>query len=221
MKRVRWLHIICLVLLSISGYGQSRSDTILSRERWEELTKKLDYGEVSERPEQPDKPPPPEPVDGNGATALRILLFILAGAGIAILIAMLLGVGKPKDKKLKEEQIDISSLEEDLPGTELDSYLDQALRQEDYRLAVRLHYLRLLQVLTEHNHIHWKPDKTNREYLLETAEHTWHDEFRTLTNLFERIRYGRLPLDRPTYEAVRARFAGLHQRFAPQKTARV
>jgi len=223
MKKQQWLLgiLVVAVFLSTTSYGQSGPGDSLSRQRWEELTKKLDYGEVTERPPQPDKSPPSAPIDGNGASALRILLFILAGAGVAILVAMLLGVGKPRDKNLNGNAIDITTLEEDLPGAELDDYLARALQQEDYRLAVRLHYLQLLQLLSEKEHILWKVDKTDREYLLETASHPWHNELETLTALFERIRYGRLRIDRPTYGAVRARFEALHQRIAQDKKSPV
>lgn len=225
MNKRQWTTYLAMVVMvaafSVAIYGQSQPQDSLSRKRWKELTEKLDYGEARQRPEQPDKPPPTDPVDGNGATALRILLFILAGVGLAILAAMLLGVGKPKDKKLSNGQLDITTIEENLPGTELESFLERALRQEDYRLAVRLHYLQVLQLLAEKDYIVWKADKTNREYLLETAAHPWHNEWETLTGLFERIRYGRLSIDHSLYTAVRARFDALQQRLTTQKTARL
>lgn len=221
MKKRISIYFPVLLMLSLSARGQPGAGDSLSRERWVELTEKLDYGEVIERPDQPDQPPPPDPIDGNGATALRIVLFILAGAGLAILAAMLLGVGKPKDKKLKDGQIDIAALEEDLPGTDLEGYLERALREENYQLAVRLHYLQLLQLLAEKEYIIWKADKTNREYVLETTARPWHKEWEALTGLFERIRYGRLLIDRSTYGAVRARFTALHRRIAQQKPANV
>ena len=50
---------------------------------------------------------------------------------------------------------------ENLKEADIDSFLDDALRNQDYRLTVRLMYLNIIKSLANKELINWKIDKTN------------------------------------------------------------
>jgi hypothetical protein len=209
-QRIGWYGVLSLwiILLGCFPPALPAQPEELSRETWEEAVEGLDYGEVKQQEDKPpkDSNPQRDTISGNAAGAVRLLLIALAVIAIAILIAILLGVGKAKNKKLKDQEITIDTLEENLPESDVDPFLRQALANEDYRLAVRLLYLGTLQQLANNRLIEWKRNKTNREYLIETRYRPWSEEWRSLTHIFERIRYGGQTIDKNTFES-------LHQRF--------
>jgi len=208
-QRIGWYGVLGLwiILLGCIPPVLPAQSSTFSRDTWEEAIDGLDYGDVEQREEKPQKDKSAKPpISGNAAGAVRALLIVLAVVAVAMLIAILLGVGKAKNKKLKDQEITIDNLEENLPESDVDPFLRQALAEEDYRLAVRLLYLRTLQQLAAGRLIEWKRDKTNREYLLETRHQPWSGEWRSLTQIFERIRYGGQAIEKDT-------FASLHERF--------
>ena len=79
---------------------------------------------------------------------------------------------------------------EDLHALDLDTLLTQAEADRNYRLAVRLGYLRVLRQLSDKELIQWKPDKTNHDYLFELPNGPLPAAFRELTRQFEYVWYG-------------------------------
>jgi len=52
---------------------------------------------------------------------------------------------------------------QDIGELDITALLAQALASQNYRVAVRLYYLRALHVLAKTGKIVWKKDKTNRD----------------------------------------------------------
>ena len=65
-----------------------------------------------------------------------------------------------------------------------------ALGQKDFRLAIRLQYLRILKLLTTKELIHWKPNLTNQVYVQELEKYPYHPDFVQITRYFEFAWYG-------------------------------
>lgn len=86
--------------------------------------------------------------------------------------------------------------EETIYGVDFDAVIRQAITDSDYRLAVRYVYLQTLRHLSDHALIDWMPHKTPTQYVLEYDK----DDFRGLTNLFLRVRYGNFEATPPIYE---------------------
>jgi len=218
---LRWYGVMGLwiILLGWMPLGTAAQSDELSRDTWEEAVDGLDYGEVKEEVEKPQKDKPQrEPMSGNAAGAVRALLIVLGVVAVAILIAILLGVGKAKNKKLKDQEITIANLEENLPASDVDPFLQQALGDGDYRLAIRLLFLRTLQQLAANGMIKWKRNKTNRAYLIETSHQPWSGEWRSLTLIFERIRYGRQPIDQKAFTPLHERFLAFQDTISQPQT---
>ena len=94
----------------------------------------------------------------------------------------------------------------DIHALDFPTLLNEALERKDYRSAVRIHYLQLLQSLSSSGRIDWRPEKTNGEYLAELRSSTLYDPMRRLTLLFDYVWYGEFPIDGGEYERVRVDF---------------
>lgn len=84
--------------------------------------------------------------------------------------------------------------------------IEKAVANGNYRLAVRLLYLRSLKLLSDRELIHWQPDKTNQAYVDELADQDKKEQFKVLTLQFEYIWYGDFAIDKDGFKGVKGNF---------------
>ncbi|MBV6652635.1 MAG: DUF4129 domain-containing protein [Mameliella sp.] len=213
----------------------------IDKENWNQAKEGLNYGSAEprqrrERDEQSedqrgggerDDPQQelstPEPWFGaeTAALILRIFFWIIIAVLIAVLIRYLLGLKRaprnPKIKKAFSSAIDLSAIEEDLPEAKLEDFLQEAISNGEYSLALRLYYLVLLQALAQKKQVRWKKDKTNRQYILELEGSSLQSDFRKLTYVFEQVWYGERQLDKTGFEERVPLFQAFAQRIQDLK----
>lgn len=128
---------------------------------------------------------------------IGFLLYYLAGSALFL-----------KNKKVNAtENIRIEDIESDLKESDLERFLRQAIEQDDYRLALRIHYLMILKALSQKEWIDWKKEKTNYEYCRELREKTTiYASFRDITGVFERVWYGANAVNKEEYERLQPLF---------------
>jgi hypothetical protein len=102
-------------------------------------------------------------------------------------------------------------LTEDIHAISFDEAIATAVQNRDYRLAVRLYYLKTLKELSDRNLIRWQLDKTNRTYAQELAKTSLQAEFEHLTSRFEYVWYGNFPVNEPQFVALRTEFDTFRQ----------
>lgn len=112
---------------------------------------------------------------------------------------------------------------EDIAGVDLASLLAEARADGDWRGALRLRYLLLLQTLAAAGAIGWARDKTNRTYAAEVrawdAAHPGEPiapAFAQATALFERVWYGGLAVSAPRFAALDADAAAAERALSRQ-----
>ncbi|MEM7163227.1 MAG: DUF4129 domain-containing protein [Bacteroidota bacterium] len=103
-----------------------------------------------------------------------------------------------------EEQL--NEVEETLEETELERLLREALESANFKLAIRLYFLMMLQKLDERNWIDYKKQKTNFLYLREMKNRSEYSRFRELTHAFEYSWYGEVQLDQQLFAQVESAF---------------
>ncbi|MBC7947229.1 MAG: DUF4129 domain-containing protein [Chitinophagaceae bacterium] len=84
--------------------------------------------------------------------------------------------------------------------------IDKAVSKANYRLAVRLMFLRLLKELSEKKLIQYKPDRTNFDYLMQLSTTKHYNEFFRLTRHYEYTWYGQFDIDPEKYILLRKDF---------------
>lgn len=148
------------------------------------------------------------PALGSGVAAvLRFLVILLAAVILGLIIRQYLNA--PRNiavKKLAIEALNIDEIEDNLEETELRPFIRKAIEQNNYAMAVRLYYLEMLKQLSAEKAITWRKNKTNRQYLQEMMASPRFADFRMLTLVFERVRYGGQALTRPQFEEIEPNF---------------
>ena len=140
----------------------------------------------------------------TGMGALGIVAFVLIVAGLAVVIFLLMRATVRRAfqrKPVGDNEIDYTSLEENIHELNFDSLIETAVGKGQYRLAIRLHYLKALKVLSDRNVIHWMPEKTNRDYLRELGNSPIKKGFSAITYIFEHIWYGEFPISKEQYHS--------------------
>jgi hypothetical protein len=220
------MHLLRLALLSLllvlcagpgALHGQtepSRSDQ-WDREKWAELTEGLDYSApqyLEEEAEVAQSGP------SRGWVTFFKILAVLGAIGIIAFIILQLQTGESlfgaKNRKLeKGPPIGLENIEENLPEADIPDFIRNALGVGNYKMAVRLHYLGLIQSLAKRSWISWERDKTDGDYLREMGGRPVFEAFRDATLVFERIWYGNRDLEEGAYRRIAAQFEELEQQI--------
>ena len=99
---------------------------------------------------------------------------------------------------------------ENIHEMNFEQLIAQAVEEQNYRLAIRLHYLRTLKTLTDRDLIRWQPDRTNRSYLSDLQAPPLRQGFEQITTLFEYAWYGHFAVDARQFESTASAFGTFH-----------
>ncbi len=105
----------------------------------------------------------------------------------------------------------ISQGETDLEDSDIFSInyqkeIDKAVEAGNYRLAIRLMFLRLLRNLSDKNIIQYKQDSTNFDYIMQLRSTAMYPDFSRLTRNYEYSWYGQFAIDKETYSIIKNEF---------------
>ena len=169
-----------------------------------------------------DAPPPENPIARFFAWLYQKFLEFLSSdaynnfwqyvilAGIAALVIYLLAkaevLGFLFPKKAQTGALDYENLTENIHEIDFDAAVEEAVGQRNFRLAVRLLYLRTLKHLADAGRIDYKPDKTNRQYVYELAQSPLQRDFEYLTRQFEVVWYGNFSISEAQFSQLRQQF---------------
>src|SRR5436190_6820799 len=149
-------------------------------------------------------------VDLNGSdffsSIFGIIFWILAiGLFIYLVYRLFLSNSSILSRSRKNIASDIGVIEVE-NASDPDSLLRNAMRNGNYRLAVRYLYLQSLQRLSEKKFIERNTNKTNYEYVMEVRRHKFANEFASLTLQYEYVWYGEYPVDEKLFEQIQGSF---------------
>lgn len=114
----------------------------------------------------------------------------------------------PKNKKTKTEKHEEDHIDtaESLYQADFLSRIRTAEAGRHFRLALRYHYLRLLQEFSRQSLIRYEKDKTNKQYAEEIKNHKWGPDFLLATRYYNFVWYGERTLDEENYRPLAAHF---------------
>ncbi|MBK7883198.1 MAG: hypothetical protein IPJ81_04905 [Chitinophagaceae bacterium] len=145
---------------------------------------------------------------------IKVLLW-----GVAIFVVVLLlyrlfladGIFKKSSashKKNKEAEEEII-----VTNSDFNALIDQALRNNNYRLAVRYHYLKSLHKLSDNGLLQITPDKTNYQYVREISNYEYQNKFSALTLHYEYVWYGEFNISEDIYRKIETGFNNFNKNF--------
>jgi hypothetical protein len=143
---------------------------------------------------------------------LEYIIYALMGAlAIYLLVRFLTGETAFSIFRKKEASIvDPNFAEEHIESLDLDALISDALRQKDYRLAIRYQYLKVLKTLSQHQIIEWHYEKTNQDYEKEIEVPKIKLLFKDVSYLYDHIWYGEQEIDVQKYEAAQLKFVNIN-----------
>ena len=116
-------------------------------------------------------------------------------------------------KSKKNESIDAALEDVDIHGIDYEKQISQALASRDYRLAVRLWFLRTLKTFSDKELLHWKIDKTNSDYYYELSGTNYQQDFGEVSKVYDYIWYGEFPVDENSYSKAEDKFKNLNEKI--------
>ncbi len=191
--------LIIIFCLSANVNSNAQETNSISQSKYQELQKELNLDKTKSTLVLKEKflnkktPRTPKYSSNNFSnTILQNLINILGYLAIfiAVITVLIFFFNKIKLK----EKFDISPSDddfiEDIDAVDVMSGLKLALSQRDYRMAIRMKFIELLQLLQAREYIDWKSDKTNRDYVYEITNKGFRKTFKSLANTYEFIWYG-------------------------------
>ncbi len=91
--------------------------------------------------------------------------------------------------------------------------IDSAINLANYRLAIRLMFLRLLKDLSQKNVIQYKQERTNFDYLSQLSSSRYYSDFFRLTRNYEYAWYGKFDVSRETFGIIKNEFESFDQKL--------
>ena len=157
------------------------------------------------------EPPPSADVDVGNWSGLGWLSYVLLGLLVVVLALLIyyLFVNRTRDgAAVKPVDLDEQAPTE-IPLTELQKLLRDALARNDYRAAVRIYFIFIIRDLSQKRWIELQKEKTNYHYLREMSENPLYSPFSKSVGYFEVIWYGKREIDRQTFDKIQPDFKGL------------
>tara|TARA_R110002072_G_scaffold22432_3_gene78730 strand:- start:17780 stop:18502 length:723 start_codon:yes stop_codon:yes gene_type:complete len=140
----------------------------------------------------------------------EIIFYVLMTAGALFVIIKLLFGKEISTFRKPEATINNWNLQEEtLEKTDLDSLLLEAVKNKNYRFAIRYLHLKVLQSLSNRGMIAWHYEKTNSDYKKELQDSGLKKEFDRAAYLFDYVWYGEFTIDEAAFEGVHLQFNNL------------
>ena len=163
----------------------------------------------TDKPQDPSSSSSPPPRSSSSPTGLGFLGYIFLAIFIVGLIVLIyfLFINAPKKGKQVGEPIMLDEVNPtEIPLTELQKLLQEALTKKDYRGAIRIYFIFIVRDLAEKKWIRWEKEKTNFHYLREMAGRPEYDDFNKSVSYFEIIWYGKRELDENKFQQIKPNF---------------
>ncbi len=136
-------------------------------------------------------------IGGMGFQLLGYLAVLLLIVWILYLLLVRIKINPSVDVSTFVKQ-EVESLE-DLDTINAQEGLAEALANGDYAQALAMHYILVLQQLSQGQGITWEPSKTNRDYVKEMLTHRYYSEFKKVSGAFDLVNYGDRPFGSTEY----------------------
>ncbi|HLG02353.1 MAG TPA: DUF4129 domain-containing protein [Bacteroidia bacterium] len=146
----------------------------------------------------------------------QILLFLTLITLVVLAVLKLSNTGISgifSGKRKTREKADVTIEDENIHAIDYIRMIEEARRNKDYRLGVRLWFLRTLKALSDHDWLSWRSDKTNADYYQELAGTKLQAGFDKVSLLYDYVWYGEFPVDANSYEAAEERFRNYYDQI--------
>lgn len=138
----------------------------------------------------------------------KYFFWILAGVFVSFILYKLFFTTGFFQQSYAKSNVNVLPFENEnsIAATDFDILIAQAISDNNYRMAVRYHYLQTLQKLTLAGAIQFAIDKTNYQYISELSGKTYKNTFASLTLHYEYVWYGEIDIDESVFNSIQRKF---------------
>lgn len=101
---------------------------------------------------------------------------------------------------------EVTAIEEDIRGLDLEAMIREAEQKNDLRRAIRLHYLLVLRKLVDQEVLKWSPEYTDHDYMRQVRDPGLRSRFAHVALVFQWVWYGSVDVDAERYASIKRPF---------------
>jgi len=189
-----------------------------NKKEWTDLKKKLKIKDYKAEKKEPEKQTSKKKkkqsykIPAEWSLIIKWILFALLIIALLFLVLVVVGIN-PFNKKADKNKINIAldELEENLDTAAIDPHLYEAIKSKNFKLAIRLYYLMIIQKLALKEKIIWKKYKTNKHYLNELRNKPEYPVLKELTLTYEKSWFGEHDITEHEYNILNKDFVNFLQ----------
>ena len=137
----------------------------------------------------------------SGGKPVSYIFYAILIIVLIVAVTKLLGIRYQslilRSSKVKSPEFEI--FDEDIHHLNFDKEISDAVKQKNYRKAVRFLYIQFLKVLSDNELIEWEINKTNKDYRKEMKKTKYYSVFKHLTLVYEYVWYGEFEINKINY----------------------
>ena len=210
------LFLFCLALLTVySDTAVINNSEFFNRDQYRKASKEFKYSEPAAEDKSEDKTS-----NKTDWSWLKYVSYaIVIGAIVFLIYRLILYAYAPENRKLKPNQFQLNeTVDEPTIESDLESLLADALKERNFREAIRIHYLLAIRKLNENKIVVYTIDKTNFDYVSEVGGHPAFTLFRDLTINFEKIWFGDVPADEKKFNSYLTNYTKLAETISSHRS---
>jgi len=112
------------------------------------------------------------------------------------------------------ENADAAATEENIFEINYQREIERAVDSSNYRVAIRLMFLRLLRDLSQKNIIQYKHEKTNLDYLSQMSKGAYYNDFFRLARDYEYTWYGKFDVSPEAFKIIKSDFENFDRKLS-------
>lgn len=148
-------------------------------------------------------------------------LLLLTFLGFMVWVFKKLNPARSLLSTSHESRVNVNEEEKIVRSQNIRALIEEAVMKEEYRLAIRYHYLFLLQHLNRNRFINYEFSKTDEDYLEEIQEEEIKSFFKKLSRIYDFIWYGNFGVSREDYLKISKQFREMEQLTGSKNEQRV
>lgn len=110
-----------------------------------------------------------------------------------------------------------NEITDDLSSINFDKMIDEALKNNDFRTAIRWNYLKCLFLLEKGGHLMFQPSKTNIDYQNDLRKSDFLNEFMAVSRIYDYVWYGKFTVDQTKYTELKREFSSFESHLNVQR----
>lgn len=160
---------------------------------------------------------------GNASGILYFIFNVLPYVILALLVLLLvrffLRVNSRNVLANKQNSPLVQFTEEEqiIKSQNIKALISEAIKQKNFRLAIRYYYLLTLKTLSEKGLIEWEQQKTNNDYITEIKKDDLKSNFEKITLIYDYVWYGEFAIDATRFSTLQSAFELLNKNIHGNK----